>query len=166
MVTVKDALEILIYAEAHGIPLQIGGGWSVDALLGEQTRPHNDIDLFLEKRYMPRYEELLKSRGFERVTVQAAPSFLVTFQDAKGRLIDLYLFEYGPESVYCIGDTTFPSTAFSARGEIGGKAVRCVPAQDMVDYLTQVGVNRKTWHDVRTLCDRFDLALPFDFRPD
>ena len=25
------------------------GGWGVDALLGTQTRVHNDIDLFVEK---------------------------------------------------------------------------------------------------------------------
>lgn len=166
MVYDKDALEILIYAEAHGIPLLVGGGWGVDALMGEQTRPHNDIDLYVEKRYHQRYADLLKAKGFAPVDDPSTSANHIIYQDERERVIDLYLFEYGPESSYCVGDITYPPTFFSARGDIFGKNVHCVPPQEMVDILTEVGVNRKTWHDVRMLCDQFDLALPFDFRPD
>lgn len=49
MVTEKDALEILLRAERIGVDVRLDGGWGVDALLGRQTRDHDDIDLFVER---------------------------------------------------------------------------------------------------------------------
>ena len=49
MVNEKDAIEIILYAEESEIAIWLDGGWGVDALLGEETRVHNDIDLFVEK---------------------------------------------------------------------------------------------------------------------
>ena len=49
MVNKEDAIEIISYAVDNGIDIWLDGGWGVDALLGTQTRVHNDIDLFVEK---------------------------------------------------------------------------------------------------------------------
>ena len=49
MVSKTDAIEIIRYAEENGINIWIDGGWGVDALLEEETRAHNDIDLFAEE---------------------------------------------------------------------------------------------------------------------
>ncbi|HFU4006994.1 TPA: aminoglycoside nucleotidyltransferase, partial [Streptococcus suis] len=45
MVSKTDAIEIITYAEENDINIWIDGGWGVDALLEEETRVHNDIDL-------------------------------------------------------------------------------------------------------------------------
>jgi len=50
MVEKNDAIEIISYAEKNGIEIFLDGGWGVNALLGMQTRKHNDIDLFVEKK--------------------------------------------------------------------------------------------------------------------
>ena len=50
MVNKKDAIDIILYAEENEIAIWLDGGWGVDALLGEETRVHNDIDLFVEER--------------------------------------------------------------------------------------------------------------------
>jgi len=42
-VIAEHVLEIL--TALHGTDVWIGGGWGVDALVGEQTRPHGDLDL-------------------------------------------------------------------------------------------------------------------------
>jgi len=34
---------------ALGIEIWLDGGWGVDALLGEQTRPHKDLDIVVEQ---------------------------------------------------------------------------------------------------------------------
>lgn len=34
----------------HEVVYQINGGWAVDALVGRQTRPHGDVDVFLDAR--------------------------------------------------------------------------------------------------------------------
>lgn len=50
MVQLTDACEILHWAEEAEIPVVLDGGWGVDALIGRETRTHNDIDLFVEEK--------------------------------------------------------------------------------------------------------------------
>ncbi len=50
MVTVPDACEILEMLSEASIKVFLDGGWGVDALIGRETRIHNDIDLFVEKK--------------------------------------------------------------------------------------------------------------------
>jgi lincosamide nucleotidyltransferase A/C/D/E len=41
--------EILDRLAARGIEVSVDGGWGVDALLGEQTRAHDDLDLVITR---------------------------------------------------------------------------------------------------------------------
>ena len=50
MVKLEDAVEIISALENAGIKVFIDGGWGVDALLGYQSRTHNDIDIFIEQQ--------------------------------------------------------------------------------------------------------------------
>src|SRR6266700_6998743 len=43
--TAADVLEIVDLLERVGVEPWVNSGWGVDALLGEQTRPHEDLDL-------------------------------------------------------------------------------------------------------------------------
>jgi lincosamide nucleotidyltransferase A/C/D/E len=43
----SQVLAVLDGLAAEGIQGWLAGGWGVDALLGRQTRPHNDIDLVI-----------------------------------------------------------------------------------------------------------------------
>ena len=56
MIGINDACEILSWAYNNNIEIWLDGGWGVDALLGKETRQHNDIDLFVEEK---NYNELL-----------------------------------------------------------------------------------------------------------
>jgi len=38
-------VDLLQLFESAGIEVWLDGGWAVDALLGEQTRPHKDVDI-------------------------------------------------------------------------------------------------------------------------
>ena len=68
MVNEKDAIEIIFYAEENEIAIWLDGGWGVDALLGEETRVHNDIDLFVEKSNSKKFLEIIKEKGFSEVS--------------------------------------------------------------------------------------------------
>ena len=46
----RDAAELLRTLAAHGVDVAVGGGWGVDALVGEQTREHSDLDLWLKPK--------------------------------------------------------------------------------------------------------------------
>jgi lincosamide nucleotidyltransferase A/C/D/E len=41
--TAEDVIELYTGLDDVGVEVWIDGGWGVDALLGEQTRPHADL---------------------------------------------------------------------------------------------------------------------------
>lgn len=49
MVNITDVKQILQFAIDAEIKVFLDGGWGVDALLGYQSRAHNDIDIFVRK---------------------------------------------------------------------------------------------------------------------
>ena len=47
LMSADSAAAILAALDARDAEVWVGGGWGVDALLGEQTREHSDLDLWL-----------------------------------------------------------------------------------------------------------------------
>ena len=45
-----DMLEFYDFLERNKIYIWIDGGWGVDALLGTQTRAHQDLDIVIQKK--------------------------------------------------------------------------------------------------------------------
>jgi lincosamide nucleotidyltransferase A/C/D/E len=41
-----DVIDLYATLENLGVEIWIDGGWGVDALLGEQSRPHQDLDIY------------------------------------------------------------------------------------------------------------------------
>lgn len=56
--SVGDVLSFLNLFEKHHIDIWLDGGWAVDALLGEQTRPHGDQDIVIQERDVSNLREL------------------------------------------------------------------------------------------------------------
>lgn len=67
LMTAQDVVAILRLFEQNGIADIVDGGWGVEALLGKQTRPHNDLDIALSHNDVPKARELLVARGYLRV---------------------------------------------------------------------------------------------------
>ena len=67
MMREEDAAELLDALAERGIDVRLDGGWGVDALLGRQTREHDDLDLFSERRDEDALVALLRERGFAPV---------------------------------------------------------------------------------------------------
>jgi lincosamide nucleotidyltransferase A/C/D/E len=45
--TATALVELLHLCDIAAIPVWLDGGWGVDALLENQTRPHKDVDIVL-----------------------------------------------------------------------------------------------------------------------
>jgi lincosamide nucleotidyltransferase A/C/D/E len=60
----KDAADLMAFLEQNGLEVYVDGGWAVDTVLGEQTRPHDDVDIALPHAEVPRLRTLLSPRGF------------------------------------------------------------------------------------------------------
>src|SRR6202790_2175530 len=48
-----DVVELVRLLEGSGVSVCVDGGWGVDALLGEQTRPHADLDIAVPHAHVP-----------------------------------------------------------------------------------------------------------------
>ncbi len=60
----NDAIALYALLVAHGVAVCVDGGWGVDALLGQQTRPHKDLDLFVWLADLSTLAAVLAEHGF------------------------------------------------------------------------------------------------------
>ena len=93
MITLIDACEIIKIAEDNNLKLYIDGGWGVDALLGEVTRSHNDIDLFLEKVEYHKFIALIRDKGFSEKVMEYTMNYHTIWADKTDRIIGSHCFK-------------------------------------------------------------------------
>ncbi len=117
-----------------GITVWVDGGWGVDALLGEQTREHQDLDIVISWEDSHILTEALFGRGFVDIhTGDRKDRNFVMGHPLHGR-IDFHVVErtedggavYGPGEL----DWIISKLELAAVGSIGGREVRCLS----VDY--------------------------------
>jgi lincosamide nucleotidyltransferase A/C/D/E len=90
MTAAQDVLEVLESLTAADVRWWVAGGWAVDALVGEQTHAHDDVDVMVPVDALPTVEASLGARGFARADESELPAFLI-LRDPRGRQVDLYL---------------------------------------------------------------------------
>lgn len=159
----SDVLELLDRLDGAGIEAWFDGGWGVDALLGEQTRPHNDVDLVVRVRDVPAMREALAGDGFELDRGEPDSNFVL--RDGRGREIDVHpvRFDERGNGVYRMEDGEdwiYPADGFTGRGRIEGREVRCLTPD--VQMLGHAGGYEPDWtdfHDMRLLNSRFGTPL-------
>jgi lincosamide nucleotidyltransferase A/C/D/E len=166
--TAADVLEILDRLEGAAIESWLDGGWGVDALLGEQTRPHNDLDLIMRVADVAEMRRALDGDGFRLVT--GAPDANFVLRDAAGREIDVHPVRFDDQGngIYRMDngeDWVFPAAGFTGNGRLGGREVQCLTADvQMVDHSTGYEPGDTDFHDMRLLNARLGTRLlpPFD----
>ena len=93
MVNITDVKQILQFAIDAEIKVFLDGGWGVDALLGHQSRAHNDIDIFVEKKDYQNFIEIMKANDFYEIKMEYTTLNHTVWEDLKNRIIDLHCFE-------------------------------------------------------------------------
>jgi len=164
MVSKKDAVEIISYAEDNGINVWLDGGWGVDALLKMETRKHNDIDLFIEKDKEKKFIDIIKEKGFFEIKEKYTTESHTVWKDLKGRIIDLHIFEFNEEGNLIFEGQIYPSTVFSGIGEIDNKVVKCINAEDQVLFHLGYEHDENDIHDVKLLCEKFNIPVPDEYK--
>src|SRR4029079_19594592 len=96
MTAAQDVLEVLESLTAVDVRWWVAGGWAVDALVGEQTRAHDDVDVMVPVDALPTVETSLGELGSARAYDSALPAFL-TLRDLCGRQVDLCLLRFDSE---------------------------------------------------------------------
>ncbi|MBV1853850.1 nucleotidyltransferase domain-containing protein [Catellatospora tritici] len=167
--TAQDALGLLARLAEHGVDACVGGGWGVDALLGEQTREHSDLDLWLPAADLERLFVAFAAGGVDRVHPWPGDRpWNFVLHDGVRLRVDLHLYEPLPDGTLHYGSVlepvTFPAEALLGQGVIAGTEVRCEAPEWSVRWHTGYPLRDKDRHDVPLLCARYGLDLPDTLR--
>ena len=171
MMTETDVIEVVGRLERAGLNYWLDGGWGVDATLGEQTRPHDDLDMVVELAALDEIIELLGELGFS-ASIDERPTRMVV-ADGADRRIDLHPVTRdatgngvqagaGPGG----GDAFYPAAGFSGAGSVGGHPVTCLTPQLLVLHHQGYEPLEKDRHNVRVLCERFGIPVPSAYAGD
>jgi lincosamide nucleotidyltransferase A/C/D/E len=180
MVSDQDAIRLYQDLVAQEIQVWIVGGWGIDALLGEQTRLHKDLDIIMLVDDVVRMREYLACDGYHlemlwsenRWDVDAdgveVPTAFV-LQDANGRQVDAHAMWLDDQGnglpAWEAGDLSpegrvLKPDHLGGEGTIAGVAVRCFSPEMQVLAHTGYDLPDRHRRDVQLLCERFALQLP------
>ncbi|WP_369169543.1 amino acid transporter [Streptomyces sp. R28] len=170
--TADDVLTVLTLLREARTDVWIGGGWGIDALLGEQTRPrrsrygmqHRDLDLMHRQEQESAVVTALAGAGFVETLDWRPVRFMVTAPD--GREIDLHPLVFAGDgsgvqaSLEPSQPFVYPASAFVA-GEIGGRPVPCLSAEQQVCFLQGYEPADRDRHDMARLRRVSGIATHF-----
>lgn len=160
----NDVIDLLKKLENIGIEVWIDGGWGVDALLGRQTRPHNDLDIFVQKKDGVVLTEMLISNGYRETKMEYTTNDHTVWRDMDDRIIDLHLFEFAEVGTLRYDNETYSSDALNGKGIIGGITVRCLTPEAQLLFHQGYEPDEKDEHDVMLLCETFGFSLPDEYK--
>lgn len=157
-----DVIEILAFLSGASIPVWVDGGWGVDALLGEQTREHRDLDLAVRSQDEARFRAAVSQNGFLEVSAEPHNPVL---RDARGRVIDAHFFDPsrvsdGPAGWLVYGDIAYDVGAFEGEGSILGVRVACTTVLSQVRSHRGYELDDEDIRDMKALRARFGAELP------
>lgn len=162
--TPDAVLAFLALMEASSIDVCLDGGWGIDALLGEQTRAHHDLDIIVRVDDLPRLLAVTEASGYARQPGGTETNFVL--KTPSSHEVDVYAIRFDERGfgVFTLPDGRmwpFPPSAFQGRGHIQGKAVRCLSPDAQVQCHAQgYTPDEADLQDMALLQDRFGVVLP------
>jgi lincosamide nucleotidyltransferase A/C/D/E len=160
-----DVVDVVMRLRAADIPFWIEGGWGIDALLGEQTRRHDDLDLGVcsddVERIRAAFPEL------DRSDEEWPSSFVL--RDTR-RKLDCHPLTFDEHGDGWQANRTggpphrWPREHLNAHGNIGGVEVPCISPELQLRWHCYPEFDDIDFDDVTRLAQRFGLELPAECR--
>ncbi|MFD3504637.1 nucleotidyltransferase domain-containing protein [Streptomyces sp. NPDC058676] len=162
--TADDVLIVLALLRRANVDVWIGGGWGIDALIGEQTRNHRDLDLMHRLDQEATVTAALSEAGFAESLDWRPIRFVVTAPD--GREIDLHPLVFSDdgsaEQASPEPDRPFPyPSACFVTGTIKGVPVPCLSAEQQVYFHQGYEPSERDRHDMAQLRRAFGISTHF-----
>ena len=159
-------IELLDCLDNAEVPIWLDGGWGVDALVGEQTRPHGDVDMVIARSDCSRAQSALATIELHH-DPGAEPGFptRLVMLAADGRGVDFHpiLFDENgngwqelPGGAWCF----YPVEGLAGEGHVEGRAVRCITAELRRWHHVGYPLKETDRHDLGLLATHFGLLLP------
>jgi lincosamide nucleotidyltransferase A/C/D/E len=161
-VSEKDAVDLIALLEQNGFEVYVDGGWAIDAVLEEQTRPHADLDIALPHDQVSRLRDVLGARGFREEPRDDSWECNFVLSDEAGRRLDVHSYTLDAAGLN-VGGVPYIGEQLTGHGVIGGYRVRCVSPEWLVKFHTGYELDTDDWHDVRLLCERFQIPIPDEY---
>ncbi|MFD3456645.1 nucleotidyltransferase domain-containing protein [Streptomyces sp. NPDC058691] len=162
--TAADVLSVLAVLRRAEADVWIGGGWGVDALVGEQTRPHRDLDLMHRAEQEPAVVAALAAAGFAETLDWRPVRFVMA--EPRGRELDLHplVFAADGSAVQASPDPErpfrYPASCFTT-GTIRGTTVPCLSAEQQVHFHQGYEPAGHDLHDMAQLRRVFGITTHF-----
>ena len=172
MMSAPDVIEIISAIESAGVDVWVHGGWGIDALLGEQTRPHDDLDVIIRSDDVEAAIRVTREIGFAMMKDELPQVFVV--RDSVDRRIDFHPVRFRSDGSAVQesnngGEWVFSAPGLLGIGSIDGRKIRCLtPEEQAVRATDQPGESayqpdETDRRDMRLLRDRFGITLPSPF---
>jgi lincosamide nucleotidyltransferase A/C/D/E len=152
-VLAADVLRILDALDRAGARYWISGGWGVDALAGETTRGHRDLDLAIDVRSLPAVVDALDALGFAPETDWLPVRLEMT--GGPGGWVDLHPVRFtadgtGVQQGLDGTEFTYPAPDLIT-GRIDGRRVPCISIALQLAFHEGYPVQPKDLHDLGVL---------------
>jgi lincosamide nucleotidyltransferase A/C/D/E len=160
--TERDVLAVMDALKSARVDAWIGGGWGVDAVVGETTRPHRDLDLAIRSGHLDSAIGVLDGLGYaptldllpvrlvmEAMGDQSVDLHPVTFDDTgfgRQRGNEGRVYEYPPDGF--------------GSGTIGGVGVPRLTAEQLVRFHLGYEPLEHDRQDMALLRDRLGVEVP------
>jgi lincosamide nucleotidyltransferase A/C/D/E len=172
MVSEGEAIRIYELLLDHGIQAWLSGGWGIDALLGEQTRSHKDLDVIVLVDDVARLRELFGGEGYglkelwsenrwvtDAWGAETATAFVL--YDSQGRELDVHAMwlDEGGNGIpaWEAEGFAFKGQDLAGEGAIGGVVVRCLTPQMQMLCHTGYELPEEQLRDLALLHERFGV---------
>lgn len=146
----QDAAELISFLQTNGVELYVDGGWAVDAVLGQQTRDHSDLDIAIPERDAPRLRELMSTLGYRELPRYDAWECNFVLTDALRRQFDVHSYTLD-EARNNIHGVPYSQEQLTGKGVINGCMVCCVPPEWLVKLHTGYEPDENDYRDVKAI---------------
>jgi lincosamide nucleotidyltransferase A/C/D/E len=179
MVRAEDVISICQCLLDNGIKVWLTGGWGIDALLGEQTRPHKDLDVIMLLDDVVRMREHLGRDGYrlkelwsenrwgvDAHGVETATAFVL--QDSEGREFDAHAMRLddrgnGIPAWEEAEGFIFKRQDLAGEGMIAGFAVQCLAPERQMLCHTGYELPDEQLRDLELLQEKFGVKYPDEY---
>ena len=145
----------------------VQGGWGVDALIGDETRAHRDLDVAVAREDCDVVAQRLAPLGFrhDAAAWPGLPGRLV-LADERGRVVDIHPLAFdedgnGWQEIHEGGGWLLhPAAGLGGCGTVAGRPVRCNTPELQLRFREGYPWSDNDLHDVHLLAARFGVPVP------
>lgn len=162
-ITSEQVLSIYRGLEERGIKIWIDGGWAVDALLGKETRPHQDLDIALQNKNYMQAKRFFEEQGYAEIERTEDKKWDIVLGNPEGLEVEIHTFNTNEH-----GDTAsepywngYDAKSLKGEGWISGYPVRCVSIDQLVkthDH-TKRSLKQTDYQDIQLLEEKFGIKF-------